>query len=284
MRAAAGTRFSVTARRGRWTRPVTGRADRDGQWSALTAVLTVAVLVLATIAGFAWASDRQLRGGILAQRAEAAQRPDWISLTTLPDYIALAFVVAVDPTFLQRSPLATGVEGSTLSRELARQVHQLRGNLAGEARELVMGPLLEARLSNAQLLELYLNRVYLGMDQGWPIYGIYHAAREYFEKEPQQLTLGEAATLAGLLLPPRIVHPRQQAGAVGIRRNEVLRQMLAAEAISVEEYNAALQEPLAFQPGLEFEPMTRPLGWDREPEVIRLPPEALTAPEPEPAP
>jgi membrane peptidoglycan carboxypeptidase len=282
MRARTGTRFSATTRRGRWSRPTVAHGQRDAGNSALVAIVAVAVFVLASIAGFAWALDRQLRDGILDQRAEAIQRPDWVSLHDLPAYVPLAFLVAVDPTFLQRSPLGTGVEGATISQELARQIHRLGDNLGGQARELVMGPLLEARLSEAALLELYLNRLYLGHDHGWPVYGVYHAAREYFGKIPQQLTLGEAATLAALLLPPRIDDPHAQAGAVGIRRNEVLRQMLDAEVVTAAEYAAALQEPLAFQLGPEYRPMSRPEGWDREPDVIRLPPETAQEPPPEP--
>lgn len=283
MRARGGTRFSATSRRGRWARPVGVRGERDGQRSTLVGILVFVVFVVATIGAFAWSLDRQLRGGVLAQRAEALQRPDWVTLHDLPAYVPLAFLVAIDPTFLQRTPLGTGAEGATLSQELARQVHRLDDNLGGQARALVMGPLLEARLSEAELLELYLNRVYLGHDQGWPVHGVHHAAREYLGKEPRQLSLAETATLAGLLLPPRIHDPRQQVGAVGMRRNEVLRQMVDAEVISAEEYAVALQEPLGFQPGLEFRPMTRPPGWDREPEVIRLPPETLEPPpEPEP--
>jgi membrane peptidoglycan carboxypeptidase len=279
MRARREARLGSAPRGSRWTRAAGGRGDREGrgQGAALTAVLAFAVLVLATIAGFAWSLDGQLRSGILQQREEALQRGDWVSLHDLPSYVPLAFMLAVDPTFLSRGPLALGVEGSTLSRELARQVHGLDDTLGGQARELVMGPLLEARLGEAELLELYLNRVYLGADRGWSVHGIYHAAREYFDKPPPQLTPGEAATLAGLLLPPRISDPHRQVGAVGVRRNEVLRQMLAAGAIPPDEHAAALQEPLGFQPGLEFAPMTRPVGWDRQPEVIRLPPE-VTAP------
>jgi membrane peptidoglycan carboxypeptidase len=273
MRARAGARLSPPPRSGRWIYPTSAQAEREQQRSAITAVLVVAVFVLSTIGGFSFAMDQQLRRGLLTQRAEAAQRADWVSLATLPPYVPLAFVVAVDPTFLQRSPLASGVEGSTLSRELVRQVHLLNDDLRGQARELVMGPLVEARLSDAELLELYLNRVSLGADRGWPIYGIYHAAREYFGKSPAELTPGEAATLAGLLLPPRIEDPRRMVGAAGIRRNEVLQQMLDAGAITDEEYAAALQEPLGFQPGPEYPPMTRPAGWEREPDVIRLPPE-----------
>jgi membrane peptidoglycan carboxypeptidase len=280
MRARTGTRFgAATSRRSRWARPA-ARADREGQGFAVTAIFAVAIFVLASIGGFAWAMDRQLRGGLLEQRREAVQRTDWVSLQELPPYVPLAFLVAIDPTFLQRNPLNTGVEGTTLSRQLTRQVHRLDPNLSGQARELVMGPLLEARLSEAELLELYLNRIFLGRDEGWPVYGVYHAAAEFFGKRPQELTLAEAATLAGLLLPPRIVDPERQIGAVGIRRNEVLRQMLDAEVISIEGYQQALQEPLGFQPGLEFQPMARPAGWDREPELIQLPAETSAPAEP----
>jgi membrane peptidoglycan carboxypeptidase len=275
MRARAGTRLGSAPRGGRWARPTAARGERQGQGGALTVVLAVAVFVMATIGGFAWSMDRQLRAGLLEQRDEAVRRGDWVALQELPPYVPLAFVVAVDPTFLSRSPLDLGLEGSTLSREVARQVHRLDDTLGGQARELVMGPLLEARLTEAELLELYLNRVHLGEDRGWPVYGIYHAAREYFDKEPQQLMPGEAAALAGMLLPPRITDPHRQVGAVGIRRNEVLHQMLEARAITPDEYAAAKQEPLGFQPGLEFVPMSRPAGWDRQPEVIRLPPEAM---------
>lgn len=282
VRTTRGGRLGGAQRAGRWSRQVTGRAEAAGQRSALLGLLAFAVFVIAAVAGFAWAADRQLRGGLLAQRAEAVQRPDWVPLRELPAHVPLAFVVAVDPAFLYRGPLGESDDGRTLSRELARQVHRLHGGLRSEARALVMGPLLEARLTEDEVLELYLNRVYLGEDQGWPVYGVYHAAREYFGKPPQQLTLGEAATLAGLLLPPRIHEPRRAVGAVGIRRNELLRQMLRAGAITPAEYEAALQEPLGFQPGVEYAPVTRPLGWDRAPEVIRLPPEPLPEPEPEP--
>ncbi|HEV2132616.1 MAG TPA: transglycosylase domain-containing protein, partial [Longimicrobiaceae bacterium] len=166
-------------------------------------------------------------------------------------------------------------------RELLRQVHQLRGDLRGHARELSMGVLLDYHLSREEVLELYLNRVYLGEHEGWPVFGIYHAAREYFDKEPQELTPGEAATLAGLLLPPRLDEPTRWPGALGARRNEVLRQMLAAGVIIPEDFEDAAREPLRLRHAAEFTPMTRPAGAQREPQVIRVapppPPDTLQA-------
>ena len=68
-------------------------------------------------------------------------------------------------------------------------------------------------------------------------------------------------------------------GAVGARRNEVLRRLTAAGVIDAAQARAAAAEPLAFQPGADYVPMSRPLGWKSEPQVIRLPPELRPTPD-----
>lgn len=241
------------------------------------ALVAFALFAVGALAGYTWAMHRQLEAGILRQRAEAAERPDWVALRTLPSYVPLAFVAVADPAFVNRKALGADAGEVTLSRSLVNQVHLLRENVPGSAKEMVMGPLLETRLTKRALLELYLNRVYLGNHGEWPVFGIYHAAQEYLGKGPAQMTLAETAALASLLLPPRIVDPGEQAGAVGIRRNEVLRQMLDRELISREAYASAIQEPLPFQPGARFAPMTRPAGWTEAPEPLHLPVDTVSA-------
>jgi membrane peptidoglycan carboxypeptidase len=253
-------------RRGRGGR----REKRSGSTPGTLAVLAVALFVLGGVAGFAWSLDRQLRGGVLRQWGEASGRPDWVELEQLPGYVPTAFLAVVDPAYLEAGSLRTGENGTTLARELVRQVHLVPASLGGEARELVMGPVLEHRTPKRGLLELYLNRVYLGREQGYPVFGLHHAAREYFDKAPEQLTLGETATLAGLLLSPRIDNPAAHAGAVGARRNEVLRVLRVGELITDAQYRSAVAEPLGFQPGLDELPMSRPADWGRA-ETIRLP-------------
>lgn len=262
-------RLSGAPRSGRWTQPPpTQKRGRRG----LLFLFALGAALLGGVSGFAWEMDRQVLGGILRQRQEATRRPDWTPIRRLPAYVPQAFATVVDPTFEERRPLDEGAEGTTLSRELVRQVHLLRRNLAGEAREILMGPLLERRLSKSELLELYLNRVYLGRVDGFPVYGIHHGAREFFGKRPEELTLSEAATLAGMLLPPRITRLEGQLGAVGARRNEVLRQMRLAGAIAPNAVAAAIREPLGFVAVAEYTPMTRPLGWNAPQEPLRLPP------------
>lgn len=240
--------------------------------TAALGVLALGLFVLGIVGGYTFAVDRQLQGGILRQRREAASRPDWVELRQLPAYVPEAFLAVVEPELLARSGMRPTPNGPSLAGELIRQIHLLPDNIIGESRERLMAPVLERRLSETQLLELYLNRVYLGEQHGYPIFGIYHAAREYFGKSPGDLTLGEAATLAGLLLEPRIEDPQSRVGAVGARRNEVLEVLRLAELISEEEFREALAEPLGFQPGLEQMPMTRPSDWGRGPDTIRLPP------------
>lgn len=272
-------------KRGRWAKRPPRRTEPGEHRREILFLFALTFFIVGGVLGFGWEMDRQLRGGILEQRVEAEARRDWISLAELPPVLPRMVVAVVDPGFQGRRPLGSGEDGPTLTRELVRQVHRLDGGLREEAREMLMSPLLEARLSKRDILELYLNRVYFGRSDGWPVYGVSHAAREFFGKEPEELTLGESATLAGLLLEPRIHNPEGAPGAVGARRNEVLRRMMEAGVIGPSAYRAATSEPLAFQPGVEFAPMTRPLPREGEEEdeeeVMRLP--APGSPEASPA-
>ncbi len=248
-------------------------------WGQLLILVAAGFVVLGGVAGFAVGMDRQIRGGILLQRAEASARPDWVPIEDLPAYVPDVFLAVAD-----RGAEATGRfrgrnEGRTLSRELVRQIHLLGEGLMAEAKELVMAPVLERRTFDEDLVELYLNRVELGEIRDFSLYGIYHASTEYFAKDPRDLTLSEAATLAGLLLEPRIMRPSEMPGAVGARRNEVLRGLLEIGAIASTDYATAIREPLGFQPGLSAVSMTRSLPSPADTTVIRLPPEYRPEPE-----
>jgi Transglycosylase len=265
-------------RSGRWLRQ-NREALKDDQSLGLMVVMAIGLFIVGGVAGFGWAVDRQVRGGVIEQKAEAERRPDWVYLRNMPRYVSDAFVAVAQPSLLDRGNLRTEQDGRSIARELVHQVHLLPNSLSGEAREMVMGPVLEKRMSRPELIELYLNRVYLGQAQGAPVYGIFHASREYFGKLPSDLTLGQAATLAGLMLPPRIEDPKARLGAVGPRRNEVLQVMLAGGLIDEASYRAAVEEPLGFQPGLDQMPFSRPATWGQRTSVIRLPPNLRPVPE-----
>lgn len=235
--------------------------------------IVIACLVLGIVGGYAYSMDRQLRGGLLAQRAEAEARQDWVPLAELPAHVPRAFLTVIEPSFGEGAPVRTRDESKSVPRELIRQIHLLEDGLGSRARELAMTPVLERHLDQNDLLELYLNRIYLGEANGYPVYGVHYAAVEYFDKSAAELTVGEAATLAGLLLDPRIEDPAERPGAVGVRRNEVLRGLLRDGHIDAGQYQAAVQERLAFQPGLADAPMTRRILTAEDTATIRLPPE-----------
>lgn len=283
MKAKKGKRLEGAPKRsGRWARRQAPREKPAESRAATLFLLGLGLFILGAVAGFGWEMDRQLRGGLLRQRTAAEQRPDWTALGEMPPLLPRMVQNAVDPGFEARDPLRAGPERAGLSRDLVRQVHLLEDDLGSEARALLLAPLLESRLSRRELLELYLNRVYLGRSDGWPVFGVSHAAREFFRKEPRELTLGESATMAGLLLAPRIRSPERVPGVVGARRNEVLRALLAEGAIGEDAYRRAIAEPLVFQPGIEVLPMTRPPRWDQPVPVMRLPAPSSPAAQPNP--
>jgi membrane peptidoglycan carboxypeptidase len=270
-------------RTGRWTRQPEDTRLGGRHRGSIIALLVLAVVVLGGIGAYLFFADQRLREGLLAQEREARQRPDWVALADLPPHVRHAFAAVVDTTFFTRRSLRRGESEVTLSRQLVRQVHRLDGSLAGEAQELAMAPILEVRRPPQRLLELYVNRVALGRTDNWSVFGAQHAARDFFGKDVRTISASEAAALAGILLPPRMQDPDAHPGPVGARRNEVLRRMRLAGHLDDAAYLAALREPLGFQPGIEHAPMSRPEGWQGEPEVIRLPEELRPRPEPEPA-
>jgi len=246
------------------------------------AVLVGGFVILGIVAGFTWSVDRELTAGLLQQRIEAMQREDWVPLDDLPPHVPNAFIAVVDPGFEGApTPRRPRDEAETIPRHLVRQIHLLGHGMGSQARERVMAPVLEQRTNRRQLLEFYLNRVYLGLSQEVPVYGIHHAALEYLGKDAREMTVGEAATIASLLLPPMIERPEERPGAVGARRNEVLRALLQAGYITPQDFQQAVGERLAFQPGLRFLPMTRRIPLAADTAVIRLPPEYRPQPEEE---
>ncbi len=258
-------------RAGRWSKQQTEQTRRTGERTGWVVLAALAVLLAAGVGGAAYGMGRELDAGLLAQRREASRRPDWVPIASLPRWVPEAFLAVVDTGSFHSGPELGPGDRPRLAGDLVRQVHRIDGSVRGEARELALTPLLERRLTTRALLELYLNRIDLGRSGTWPVYGIHHASLEYFGKPPQEMTPGEAATLAAVLLPPRLRRPDATPGAVGPRRNEVLRHMLARGVIDREAYEGARREPLSFQPGEEHAPMTRPANWRDAPVLIRLP-------------
>ena len=143
---------------------------------------------------------------------------------------------------------------STLTQQLARNfflTEQLAEEAASNQRSLrrklleqFMAIILERQASKDEILELYLNDVYLGQRGSFAIHGVAEAARLFFGKDVSNLSLSEAATIAGVIQSPSVLSPFHAEKRCRERRNVVLRAMVDAGFIPDEAATRAVSEPL----------------------------------------
>jgi 1A family penicillin-binding protein len=158
----------------------------------------------------------------------------------------------VDPIRIAGSALAVlrageAVQGgSTITQQLARQSVGREKTLTRKLKELLFAAQLEHHLSKNEILELYLNKVYFGDG----LYGVEAAARGYFGKKASELTVPEAALLAGLLKAPSSYAPTVSAEKAEARQGVVLKAMLETKAITRDEYDSALKTTVEIYDGL----------------------------------
>ena len=130
---------------------------------------------------------------------------------------------------------------STITQQLARNFFLTpEKSLIRKAKEAILAIEIENALDKNEILELYLNKIYLG----YRSYGVAAAAKTYFGKELNQLTLSEMAVIAGLPKAPSTMNPLFSPKRALERRNVVLGRMLDQKYISQDEYDAALKEPI----------------------------------------
>ena len=135
--------------------------------------------------------------------------------------------------------------GSTLTQQLARTLFlSNRKSYGRKAREAVIAFLIEVQLSKQQILELYLNRIFLGAG----IYGVEAMSQRVFGKSAKSLTLAESALIAGLARAPAALSPWSNLEEARARSHVVLARMRDEGFITDAEYRAALQAPLRVRP------------------------------------
>ena len=141
------------------------------------------------------------------------------------------------------------VEGaSTITQQVVRNLlPQAIGNersLRRKLREALLARRIERLYSKHRILEVWANQVFLGANA----YGVKAAARAYFDRELSELTLAQAALIAGLAQSPGRADPFVNLEAARNRRDEVLRRMQSAEFISQQELDIALSESITLTP------------------------------------
>lgn len=201
-----------------------------------------------------------------------------VPLERMPPHLPAAFLSAEDRRFYQhqgfdpigiaraalknwRADGSIKQGGSTITQQIIKQT-LLRGEEAigamplppneveriakakkyrRKAKEVILAVRLERELTKPEILSIYLNHVYLGHGA----YGVGAAARTYFGKEVEDLTIAEAAMLAGLVASPTAYAPHNNIQLARDRQRYVLGHMRDDKYISTAEYEAALAEPIA---------------------------------------
>ncbi len=192
-----------------------------------------------------------------------------LSIEQAPDVLVQAVLAAEDAHFFRHAGVsATGIlramwvnlkggevrqGGSTLTQQLVKNLYLTHERSLGrKLQESVIAFCVELRYKKTRILEAYLNEIYLGAAGGANLHGMGAAARAYFGKDVSELSLAEAATLAGLIPAPGNFSPLTHPEKAVERRNRVLDRLAELETVDAAAIAAARLEPLdvASQPPL----------------------------------
>ena len=169
-----------------------------------------------------------------------------VRVEELPEHVVAAVLAAEDAGFFRHAGVSpSGIlralwvnlrdgevrqGGSTLTQQLVKNLYLTpERKVVRKIREAVLAVVLDARYDKREILEAYLNEIYMGASGGVNLIGLGAAARAYFGKEASELDLGEAATLAGMIPEPANLDPRKHAEQARDARDRVLRRMVELE-------------------------------------------------------
>ena len=198
-----------------------------------------------------WSAD----GTLIGEYGE--ERRDFVHLDEIPSFVKNAVLAAEDNGFYEHSGIEfmgiaraalsnlltgrRGQGGSTITMQVARNFFlSSERTYTRKLYEVAMAYKIERHLTKDQILEVYLNQIYLGQRA----YGFASAARVYFGKNLSDLTIGEAATIAGLPVAPSAYNPIVNPRRATMRKNYVLSRMHQLKYIDDITYEEQLKAPL----------------------------------------
>lgn len=189
------------------------------------------------------------------------QRRTWVDVTKLPKHVRESFLAAEDADFyshhgldylgILRSAVKNLKPGgmksgaSTISQQACRALLLTQERtLSRKIREWILTPRMETALGKDQVLNLYVNTIYFGHNR----YGVEEAALFYFGKHASQLTLGEAAVLAGTVQLPHRINPVTNIVKAKRRQRYVLGQLASHGFVPQAAVDAELEKPIVLGP------------------------------------
>jgi penicillin-binding protein 1B len=191
-----------------------------------------------------------------------------VVLEELPDHLIQAVLAAEDDSFFRHAGVsikgllrafwinlrnsgsdATLHGGSTLTQQLVKNIYLTHERtLMRKLREGVLAVMLDARYSKEQILQAYLNEIYLGASGGVNLIGVGAASWAIFGKDARDLDLAESATLAGMIKSPAHYSPLSDPERARLQRNRVLDHLAELERLDAAAVAAAREEPMVLSP------------------------------------
>lgn len=185
------------------------------------------------------------------------ERREYVPIERIPRHVINAFVASEDADFFRHRGINwkgmlraffKNIEagrfvqgGSTITQQLAKMLLlSPEKSVSRKIKEIFLARKMERGISKEKILELYLNQIYLGSGA----YGVAEGSRTYFNKSISEISLAEAALLAGLVKAPSSYSPHKNPSSSKGRQVYVLTRMLEEKYISNEEYKKALNTPL----------------------------------------
>ncbi|MBX5483748.1 MAG: PBP1A family penicillin-binding protein [Myxococcaceae bacterium] len=188
------------------------------------------------------------------------ERRTWVDINTLPPHVKNAFLAAEDADFyhhqgldyvgMLRAAIKAGTGGkmtgaSTITQQVVKNILLTQERtLSRKIREWILTPRLERALTKDQILNLYVNQIYFGHNR----YGIEEAALFYFGKHAKDLTIGEAAVLAGTPQSPHRINPLTNIVRAKQRQRYVLSQLAEHGFVPKEVIAQELDKPIVLAP------------------------------------
>jgi penicillin-binding protein 1B len=198
-------------------------------------------------------------------RGTSRQVREWIPLSGIPERLIETILAVEDRRFYSHvgiDPVAVGRAvwrnltkggvvqgGSTITQQLAKNLfYSPQRTFVRKVKEALAAIVLESKYRKREILESYLNEIYLGQAGFVSIYGVGEAAHRYFAKTLDQLTTGEIAMIAGLIKGPNTFAPTKHRELAQQRRDVVLRLLRDQGRVTEEEWKIAVNEPVRVVP------------------------------------
>jgi penicillin-binding protein 1B len=231
--------------------PVRFNLDGDGRIASITSLATGGRL-----------DSAEIEGELLATVRDGDRRKRiTVAFSDIPEKLKGAIIAVEDRRFFDHNGIdwrgigralwkdasEGGIVqgGSTITQQLIKNAFLTsERTFSRKLKEAAMAVILESRLSKEEIFTLYCNNVYLGQSGTFAVHGFAEAAQVYFGKRLDDLTLGEAAFLAGLVHAPNRYSSDRDRDRATDRRNQVLDAMVETGAVTVEEAVAAKALPV----------------------------------------